>query len=135
MLRFINLLFTQTPERQAESFMAEGLDFFEKKQYPSAIVCLQAAAKLTPKRMNKASAYYHMGLACYENGDLDEAITAFIDGLKAAPNHANIHYQLGVIFLQQQYYQLAHFHLNEAVQHGSSEIDFRTPPPVSFAHK
>lgn len=86
-------LFAQTDKE----LVKKGNEFFQRKDYPSAIDAYRTAAEMNPENQ---AAIYNLGSALYKNGDSSKAITAYDMSIKSAKvpiDKSNAYYNKGVV--------------------------------------
>ncbi len=91
-------------------------------RYAQATITFRQLAQLRPE----ISAYWNnLGLACRQCGDLAGSEQALMTAHSLAPDDAEVHYNLGLLRLQQRHWVLARQSLLEAVRLAPAFIDAR----------
>jgi len=99
--------------KDAEEFVREGNDKFDKSDYQGAIALYNQAIRLNP---NDAKSYYKRGRARYDLGDYQGAIADFTQVIKINPNYADAYYSRGSARYQLGDKQGATDDYNQAIQ-------------------
>ncbi|MDQ6648166.1 MAG: sulfotransferase [Pseudomonadota bacterium] len=90
-----------------------GLAQYACARYPQAIHAFGSLTRMCPQ----VSAYWNnLGLACRQDGDMAGSEQAFRKALTLAPDDAELHYNLGLLHLQQRHWVLAKQALMDAVR-------------------
>jgi protein O-GlcNAc transferase len=66
--------------------------------------------------INNWRVFYEEGRKWYQKGLVDKAISAFYDSIRANPDNAPVHYDLGVVLYQEGFYQEAFERFEQAVK-------------------
>ena len=82
-------------------------------QLPEAVAQYRTAIQLDN---DDAASYVGLGHALHVAGQIEEAEAALTDGLAHAPEHARIHYQLGLVYLDMKDSANARSHLESALR-------------------
>ena len=88
----------------------------------------QAAARFRElsQRRPEVSAYWNnLGVVCRQMGDTTASEQAMLTARSLAPNDAEVHYNLGLLYIQQRRWPLARQTLMEAVQLSPDFIEAR----------
>ncbi len=75
----------RSPEARRDKYLARGKALLQKHEYSRAILEFRNAAKAMPK---DAEAYYQIGVASEDAGDVRTAIPFFKKALDQNPKHA-----------------------------------------------
>jgi Flp pilus assembly protein TadD len=110
------VLAAQVPDAEAgnEAFLALlGMAEQQTGEYPRAA---QTFERLTRIRPDIPAWWNNFGEACRQAGDLPTAERALLKARSLAPGDADVHYNLGLLYIQQQRWSLARGVLLDAVQ-------------------
>ncbi len=80
-----------------KELVKKGNEFYQRKDYPSAIDAYRKAAEMNPENQ---AAIYNLGSALYRNGDSSKSITAYDMSIKSAKvpiDKSNAYYNKGVV--------------------------------------
>lgn len=80
-----------TPEARRDRYLARGKALLQKRQYSRAILEFRNAAKAMPK---DAEAYYEIGVASEDSGDVRTAVAFFKKALDENPKHSGAQLKL-----------------------------------------
>ena len=109
-----------TPDEPALLWL--GLAQYACARFRQAAGTFGALTHLRPQ----VSAYWNnLGLTCRQDGDMACAEHAFLTALALAPDDADLHYNLGLLHLQQRHWVLAKQTLMEAVHLSPGFIEAR----------
>lgn len=75
----------RSPQARRDKYLAKGKSFLEKKDYSRALLEFKNAAGVMPR---DPEAYYQMGEAAYQSGDIRTAVIAYRKALDLNPKHA-----------------------------------------------
>lgn len=81
-----------------ETLFQEAMEHLQASQPKQALACLQKAAKIQPQL---AAAHYNMGIIYFEQGNFDDAATAYQHAHECAPEDADILFNLAITFKKQ----------------------------------
>lgn len=84
-----------------------GMAYYGKKMFGDAIEELSAAVRLASRTqyfgtMNPQAVYNALGLACYQERRLDEAVHYFNTALQLGPGSSSVYYNLGLAYVLQK---------------------------------
>ncbi len=85
--------------KTAEEWYNEGIEKFEQKKYPEALVCNQEALKLAP---GNAEILNNLANCLFKMGRVDEALTQWNEALSIAPRSAKICNNMGIAYYQKE---------------------------------
>ncbi len=99
-----------------------GLARYACARYQAAASTFASLTRLQPQ----VSAYWNnLGLACRQDGDMAGSEQAFLQALSLAPDDAELHYNLGLLQLQQRHWVLAKEALMRAAKLSPQFIEAR----------
>src|SRR6185312_9194851 len=119
------VLAAQVPDAEAgnEAFLALlGMAQQQTGEYPRAA---QTFERLTRIRPDIPAWWNNFGEACRRAGDLPAAERALLKAKSLAPGDADVHYNLGLLYIQQQRWSLAREVLLDAVQLAPGFVEAR----------
>lgn len=80
-----------------------AIDFFEKKDYDTALTNFQLALEENPQN---AAIHFYIGM-CYKENNVSLAINEFLNTIKLDSNYADAYYMLGVAYMALKEYETA----------------------------
>ena len=95
--------------RSALSFFQEGNKSYTRHDYTGAIWNYQKAIELDE---DTPSFHYNLGLALYQLGDYQQALTAFKTVEAQEPRQADVHYNMALVYHKLYRSDLAEAHYN-----------------------
>ena len=111
-----------TAASNEEALLWLGLAQYASARYQQAANTFASLTQLQPK----VSAYWNnLGLACRQHGDMAASEQAFRQALLLAPDDAELHYNLGLLHLQQRRWVVARQALMHAAQLSPQFIEAR----------
>lgn len=109
------------PQLSAEEYFQQGNAYYEQGDFLAAEAAFSQAAALDGQRVG----YWHnLGVTQYSLDRLDEARTSFQQGLKLAPDDAELNYLMGAVSIQLQQLSEAETYLTRA-----NELNPTLPEP------
>lgn len=103
-------------ENLAQRQLASALELFQEQKYDEAIATFKRAIGLAPLSSTATGAYDYMARAYLMKEDVQSAIAAYRESLRANPTDANAHVQLGNIHVTQGDLEQARASYQEAVR-------------------
>ena len=97
----------------AEVYLKQGNEYFEKGQYDEAILNFNHALEISPEY---AEAYVMRGKAYDKKGGYDHAIKDFNRALEINPEYAEVYYHLGLTYKQKGQYDEAISNYDKALE-------------------
>lgn len=110
-----------TPQLSAEEYFQQGNTLYEQGDFAAAEAAFQQAVALDGQSIG----YWHnLGVAQYSQDRLDAARASFEQGLKLAPDDAELNYLMGAVSIQLQQLDQAETFLTRA-----NQLDSALPEP------
>jgi tetratricopeptide (TPR) repeat protein len=109
----------------AATFLSQGIDFFQNKNYEKAVDRFKQAAALSPSSDNSATAYNYLGLAYINLDATEKAIKTYKEAIRLYPADETFHTALGDIYLQEKMYEEALEQYEAAVNLNSNDAEAR----------
>jgi Tfp pilus assembly protein PilF len=100
----------------ASNALGAGIDKYQKKDYAGAINDFQRAIGMAPQSSNAFQAANYTASAYLQLDEPDNAIKAYKDSIRRAPDRDDTHIKLGNLFLQLERYDEAETEFKEAVR-------------------
>ncbi|MGH8145378.1 MAG: sulfotransferase [Rhodanobacteraceae bacterium] len=86
---------------------------------------VETFARLSRMRPNVSAYWNNLGVACRQSGDPDASERALLEARSLAPRDAEVHYNLGLLYIQQRRWMVARQALMEAVRLSPQFIEAR----------
>jgi tetratricopeptide (TPR) repeat protein len=94
-------------ESLANAAMTAGIDAYREKDYDKAAKAFGRATALSPSGAYATQAYKYLSMACQQLGKNEEAIKAYLTGIKFNPQNADLRGDLGNIYFALERYSEA----------------------------
>jgi len=127
----IDYLFSSTLTNQANldalagTILGQGIDYYQKGNYKSAIMAFKRSAALSPFSDNTAKAYDYLGKAYLKMEDTDAAIKVYKEAVRIYPTRAEFQRALGDIYLTENQQEEALKAYGAAVRLDSTDAESR----------
>ena len=92
-------------------------------RYDAAVECYTESIKIKP---NYTDAYYNMGKALQDQGDVDAALVIYDKAIKINPNYADAYNNIGTIFYKKDEFDQAISYISSALKINPNDADAYT---------